>query len=420
MTSEERNSLEEYSRGIIRPLALALGLLYIGFSAAHFFLFSSSIQNVLFPLAFFTTTLYFGVYFFSHTILRHIRPTYIIATLCWMILLKSALQIVLTNDIQQTVSLMLILFCLSSVTFSFPVFAATCSLVWMVFGVSFFQTPNVDQKMHFLLTLAATSTLSYIVLSLRTQTYRELIALSSEQRRIKSMEVLSGGIVNELTTPLATLTASAGMAADELRKNPANINIALKRLDLVTTTISRMSKLMHQLRLFAGERMVAPEERQIDVRFTIQAAAKILGSSIKEADVKLTLDFPHEPMNVRGENSNLLMVFNDLIRNSLDAIRNLPDRWIIISARDTGDSVVVTITDSGKGIEPSVQTKMFDPLFSTKKGIRIGEGFGLAIARSVLKVHGAKISYDERRPNTTFILEFERWQLQQVNEKTAA
>ncbi len=406
MLPSERHSLEEFSRETIRPLALALGMLYLGFSVAHYLLMDSALKNVLFPLAVFTTVLYFAVYFFSRQILRHVRPTYIITALCWMVLLKSSLQLVLSKDIQNTVGLILIMFCFSSVAFSYPAYLMTAALVWMAFGISFQQTANLEQKMHFLLSLTAGSVLSFIVIALRIKTYRELISLTSEKRRITSMEMLSGGIVHELNTPLATLTLNAEMFGEELRKNPVDLSAANKRLEHVAATVARMSKLVHQLRLFAGDRLLAPEQKEIDLRNTTKAAMKVLSSLVQETGTKITLDFPNEPLKIKGDSSNLLTVFCDIIKNSIEAVRKLPDRWIIISGRDTGSSILITMTDSGKGIDPKTQARMFDPLFSTKKDLKAGIGFGLTIARSILKVHNAKISYDELKPNTTFILEF--------------
>jgi two-component system sensor kinase FixL len=85
-------------------------------------------------------------------------------------------------------------------------------------------------------------------------------------------------------------------------------------------------------------------------------------------------------------------VVANLVRNSLQAMRDQPRREMTIATRGNGEDMLeVTVTDSGPGVEEKFRKKLFEAFQSTKPG---GMGLGLSICRSIVEAHGGKVQHE--------------------------
>jgi C4-dicarboxylate-specific signal transduction histidine kinase len=98
-------------------------------------------------------------------------------------------------------------------------------------------------------------------------------------------------------------------------------------------------------------------------------------------------------------------VFINLINNAIDAVKDLPEKWVKLSVFDDGDNAVVRVLDSGKGIPEAIREKLFQPFFTTKQ-VGAGTGLGLSITKGILDEHKATISVDTHSSNTCFEIRF--------------
>jgi two-component system, LuxR family, sensor kinase FixL len=93
-----------------------------------------------------------------------------------------------------------------------------------------------------------------------------------------------------------------------------------------------------------------------------------------------------------------VQVMLNLVQNAIDSMREVTDRARILGVRTATDgvSVIVEVSDSGVGLPAGDAARLFDPLYTTKKG---GMGLGLAICRRVVLLHGGTI---DARSNPDF------------------
>jgi signal transduction histidine kinase len=102
---------------------------------------------------------------------------------------------------------------------------------------------------------------------------------------------------------------------------------------------------------------------------------------------------------IRADDSNLKQVMINLVRNAAEAIegqgtvtlRTRPVR-APLGGRET-EAVILEVIDDGKGIEPEVEKRLFDPFFSTKE---TGTGLGLPIAARIVERQGGTLQYQTR------------------------
>jgi hypothetical protein len=87
----------------------------------------------------------------------------------------------------------------------------------------------------------------------------------------------------------------------------------------------------------------------------------------------------------------LQQVVLNLVMNAIEAMSSVDDRprELLITTRNIdADQVLVTVKDSGTGIDPNTLDKIFDPFYTTKPG---GMGMGLSISRSILQAHDGRL-----------------------------
>ncbi len=152
-----------------------------------------------------------------------------------------------------------------------------------------------------------------------------------------------------------------------------------------------MAAVTGQLKTFASK---TPEHLEdFDMRLPVQNALAILDHQIVSGRVEMKIAFPEESLIISGDLRRLTQVFVNIIKNALDAVQNSTVRWIAISEGQAGQMAEVTIADSGSGIPPDVQERIFDPFVSTKN-VGEGMGLGLSICRNIVTGFQGEIGYE--------------------------
>ena len=96
-------------------------------------------------------------------------------------------------------------------------------------------------------------------------------------------------------------------------------------------------------------------------------------------------------------------VLVNLLINALDAVQSLKEKWVRLEVDHQEDSVTVAVTDSGAGIPPEINDRMFEPLFTTKP-TGMGTGLGLSISKRIIERHGGTLMIDRSSPHTRFMV----------------
>ena len=110
---------------------------------------------------------------------------------------------------------------------------------------------------------------------------------------------------------------------------------------------------------------------------------------------------------VLADKKQILRVFNNLIKNSIQAIGHNKEGWIRISVEEKLESFIVKVIDNGSGISKDQGEKIFIPSFTTKTS---GMGLGLSMVRSIIVSAGGNITYtSEPGKETTFIISLPRY-----------
>ncbi|MBX9766682.1 MAG: GHKL domain-containing protein [Bdellovibrionales bacterium] len=128
---------------------------------------------------------------------------------------------------------------------------------------------------------------------------------------------------------------------------------------------------------------------------------------LEEAQVSLELTSPLPGLSLKCNRMQISQVLLNLLYNAIDAIRELPIKWIKVETTLSADWIEIKVTDSGPGIPPEIRHHLMKPFFTTKPEGN-GTGLGLAISEKILKAHGGSLNYNPTSEHTRFIARLPR------------
>jgi signal transduction histidine kinase len=200
-------------------------------------------------------------------------------------------------------------------------------------------------------------------------------------------------VCHDLKDPLASIVMGAGF----LRKTVSADDSAARRVvDAIARSTDRMSQVIsdfHDLaKLEAGR--ITVDLRAWDVAAILRAALPTFEPKARERGVRLDLELPPAPLVALSDRARLLQVVSKLVGNAIKFTG--AEGRVVIGAEERGDSVRITVTDTGRGIPADRLPSIFDHTANARRTPRDGPGLGLAIAQGLLVLQGSKIEVESR------------------------
>ena len=159
----------------------------------------------------------------------------------------------------------------------------------------------------------------------------------------------------------------------------------------------RIRDVVRNLRLFC--RLDDAEFKLIDLHESLDSTIRIVSCYYSSGAIRLVRNYGSLPL-VSCYAGQLNQVWTNLLVNAAQAIKGKGEVSISTTLED--DSAVVTISDTGSGIEPEHLKRIFDPFFTTKP-VGEGTGLGLSISYGIIEKHGGTITVESTRGvGTTF------------------
>jgi signal transduction histidine kinase len=240
--------------------------------------------------------------------------------------------------------------------------------------------------------------------------YRDMIAplrtklvhsqnLLERQEKLATLGTLAAGIAHEIRNPLTSLKARLYTLEKHLHLVPA----ARKDTDIISAEISRLERIVQDALSFA--RPADPKLETLAAGTLLREVQGLMSPNLESRGVQLVVE-PNPELLIRADSGHLKQVLINLVGNGADAIET--SGTVTLRARAARallgkgetDAVVLEVSDTGKGIPPEVEKRLFDPFFSTKE---TGTGLGLPIAARIVEKHGGMLQYQTRPGHgTTF------------------
>lgn len=228
---------------------------------------------------------------------------------------------------------------------------------------------------------------------------------SFQKEKLASLGEMAGGIAHEINNPITIISASAHIMKKMIAKGTIDNDKLLKQVDDVEKTVFRISKIINGLRNVSRD-ATSEEFADCNLLDIMTDTLSISNEKFKAHGIDLKIDLS-DPV-FRTEFSclrvQLSQVFFNLFGNSYDAIEGQKGAWIEITASVSADQwLIVRCKDSGHGIPKEIQSKIFQPFYTTKE-IGKGTGLGLSLSNSIVTRHGGTFTIDNECENTCFVV----------------
>jgi two-component system, LuxR family, sensor kinase FixL len=228
----------------------------------------------------------------------------------------------------------------------------------------------------------------------RQQTERRLQELQEgllHVSRLRSMGQMAAALAHELNQPL-TATANYIRAAVRLIESPApSLPRVRQAMNLAVQQTLRSGEIIRRLRAFVSRGEVS--RRPESVAKLIEEASALALVGAKEHGIKVLIRIDPDLPTAEVDRVQIQQVLLNLIRNAVEAMEGREVRELSVGTAVADGAVSVSVADTGGGIPPEIETKLFQPFVTTKAE---GMGIGLSVCRTIVEAHGGRLWVERR------------------------
>lgn len=228
--------------------------------------------------------------------------------------------------------------------------------------------------------------------------------------RLSAIGEMAAAVTHEINNPLGVILGRAEMIKSLSEGGRLDQAGLVRLVDTILVTGQRIEKIVRSMKSLARQDQSEEPFLPCSVREMIADAFELCSQRFRNHGIRLVAPTVDEKLTLDCRMHQIVQVLINLLNNAFDAVSNLPDKWVELNVVTSEAHIDFVITDSGSGIAPEVQSKLFDPFFSTKR-VQYGTGLGLSISRNLVEGHKGQLIYAADHPHTRFIVRLPRKQI---------
>jgi signal transduction histidine kinase len=239
----------------------------------------------------------------------------------------------------------------------------------------------------------------------RNQTQRELLEVQLRQaQKMEALGRMAGGVAHDFNNLLTVIRGHSDLLLDRIQPGDP----LYRSSQQIRKTSDRAASLTRQMLAFSRMQVLQP--KVFDVNELIADMSKLLRRLVRE-DIEFSLRLGDSLGRIKADPNQLEQVLLNLTVNASDAMPlggklTIDTQNIIVdydnaafhSSVERGDYVIITVSDTGHGMDAATKARIFEPFFTTKEPGK-GTGLGLATVYGIVKQSGGFISVDSTPGN---------------------
>jgi signal transduction histidine kinase len=211
---------------------------------------------------------------------------------------------------------------------------------------------------------------------------------------------LMATIAHEVNQPLAALVANAGAALRWLAGTPPRIDKARQAMTRIVRDGNRASNVIARVRALVGRNEV--HRTPLNLNSIVQEVIVLVRTELRRNNITVRANLGQNLRPIPCDRVQLQQVLLNLVVNAIEAMAVVVSHPRLLAIATVADvaGVIVSVQDSGIGLDELVLERVFEPFYTTKPG---GMGIGLAISRTIIEAHGGQIwAVPNEASGTTF------------------
>jgi signal transduction histidine kinase len=228
---------------------------------------------------------------------------------------------------------------------------------------------------------------------------RHLLAVRAQHRereaRLVTGDAVSAMIAHEVKQPLSAMITRAETSLRRLNRSIPDLDKAKEEIKQIVADGYRAGVVIDSIR--ANFKKDARVRTSVDVNGLIVETMDLVRSDLQKHRILLRSEPRVELPQVAADRGQLQQVLLNLITNAIDSMAAEDGARILSVTSEFHDNseIVVSVADTGSGINSQDSERVFNPLFTTKSR---GMGMGLSICRSIIEAHDGRIWVESNNP----------------------
>jgi signal transduction histidine kinase len=203
--------------------------------------------------------------------------------------------------------------------------------------------------------------------------------------RLATIGQLAAGVAHEINEPLSSVLGLAQLAL----KAPGTPPQVADDLRGIVAASLRARDIVKKLLLFAHQ--APPTKTPIDLNEIVKEAVLLLEAGCEKPRLRIQKNLAEDLPVVEGDPVQIRQMLVNLAVNAMQAIEE--EGTVTVETRAEPESVLLSVTDSGHGMEPEILSRIFNPFFTTKNPGE-GTGLGLSVVHGIVGAHGGSIDVE--------------------------
>ncbi len=219
----------------------------------------------------------------------------------------------------------------------------------------------------------------------RTNEIKKIHSQLFRSEKLASLGKLAAGVAHEINNPLTGILTNSSLLLEDLHEgDPKREDVEV----IVKETI-RCREIVKRLLDFAKQ--IAPQKKLTNINTLIENIILLVRNQTSFRNINIEKNLSANIPDIMVDPDQVQQVLINIILNASEAMTRGGDLTIDSGMNSNGDSIVISVKDTGPGIPEHIRENIFDPFFTTKEH---GTGLGLSISYGIIEQHGGTINVD--------------------------
>jgi PAS domain S-box-containing protein len=237
-----------------------------------------------------------------------------------------------------------------------------------------------------------------LVIGVRNLTEEQKVADHlGRTEKLAAIGELVAGVAHELNNPLTGISTFAQLLLEDKLQGEQ-----FESVSLIKREADRAIGVIRDLLLFA--RKTEARDVVVDINTIVKHTVRLRALASRSSGIEVHMHLDESNPQVRGDEQKLQQVLLNLLVNAEAAMEDSQLRHLTVMTQRKQGMVQIVVSDTGRGMQPSVAQRVFEPFFTTKAPGK-GTGLGLSVSYGIIQAHEGTISVESAPEiGTTFTI----------------